>query len=116
MATSTIKGTATETINLTVSSLSHLLRVDNAKIYRKGNVGLLTFNAYNTASDLAAGNDASFAVSGMPSLVAPVKITGYSGATAMICSVGQSTIYMRVTGGTWLKNYNCVCEGIVLFE
>ena len=116
MATSTIKGTATEVINLTVSSLTHLARVDNPKVYRKGNVGLLSFDMVNTTTDLAKGSSASFNLSGLPTLVAPVKIVGYSGNTPIICSVTQTTVSARITGTDWVKNYNCVCEGIILFE
>ena len=110
------KDDETEVINLTTSSLTHLARVDNPKVYRKGKVGVLSFNLYNTSVDLVKGGSASFNISGLPTLVAPTKIVGYSGNTPIICSVTQTTVTARITGTDWVKNYNCVCEGVVLFE
>lgn len=114
MATSIIKRIPLEEINLGVSTLSHL-EFASAKLYRRGNVGLIAVSTKNTSEALAVGSDASFTISGLPTLVNESKGLGYSGNAALVVTVRQTQISIRATGSQWAGGYTLGASAVVVF-
>lgn len=115
MATSIIKAIPLEEKTLTTSSLNHLESA-TAKLYRKGNVGVIAINAKNTEEALAVGSDASFTISGLPPIAYESKGLGYSGSSALVVTARATQIAIRVTGSQWTGGYTLGASVIVVFS